>query len=81
MPHASSVERRQSDVHAALLERRVQDVENDGTETKSLLAKHVQECAAMQKKGLIIGCLILGWIVAHSPEAGKVFAFMIKIAP
>ncbi len=81
MPQSSSVDRRQSDITAALLAQKVDAVEKESNGTKGMLERHVSECAALQKKGLVLGCLILGWIVAHSPEATKVFAFMVKIAP
>ena len=75
----ASVDRRASDIAAALLAKRVDDVEREGNGTKDTLTKHVADCAAMQKKGLVIGCLILGWVVAHSPEASKIAALAVKV--
>ena len=79
MNSAASVDRRQSDIQAALLAQKVNALEKDGDGTKTMLEQHVEECAALHKKGLIVGCLILGWVVAHSPEASKVAAFVIKV--
>lgn len=79
MAASSSVDRRQSDIQLALLTQQVNAVEKDGSGTKDMLARHVNECAALQKKGIVVGCLILGWLVAHSPEAGKLLTVLEKV--
>lgn len=53
------------------LEPRVGSVED-------LLAKHVSECAAMQKKVLGVVIFLSGWTVAHSPEAASFIGEILK---
>ncbi len=53
------------------LEPRVENVE-------TLLTKHVSECAAMQKKVLVVVIFLSGWTVAHSPEAAALIGKILK---
>lgn len=66
--------RREADAVTSLISDRIDMVEESGNETRNLLAKHIAECATMQRKVLIIGCVTFGWLVAHSPEAAKIFS-------
>ncbi len=65
-------------IEAALLSARVHTVETATHHFGDQLAKHVNECAALQKRVLVIGCITLGWIVAHSPEGLKVVGKIVE---
>lgn len=49
--------------------------------TQSALTKHVDECAAIQKRVYGIVIFLAGWMVAHSPEAGKLFVKIAEVLP
>lgn len=49
--------------------------------TQSALTKHVDECAAIQKRVYGIVVFLAGWMVAHSPEAGKLFGKIAAVLP
>lgn len=55
----------------AAQEKRVDEVSNS-------LHKHVTECAVMQKRVLIVGCLTLGWVVGHAPETADIVKALFK---
>lgn len=60
----------------ALLNVRIDDalVRSDGVAES--LAEHVRDCAAIQRRVLIVACFILGWIIAHSSEAAKLMVLI-----
>lgn len=64
--------RRQDDTNLALLDARVGHMEASTATIGEQLTKHVTECAAMQKKVLLMVVFVAGWVVAHSPEGVKV---------
>lgn len=70
--------RRGDDVITALLTDRIDAVENDGKETRKALAKHVSECAAMQRKVMWGVIAVLGYTVAHGPEARAIAEMFMK---
>ena len=47
-------------------------------EVAKSLTTHVTECAAIQKKVLVVGSVTLGWIVGHSPEGVDLIKTVIK---
>lgn len=61
------------DKTADLLGYKIDALGVESNHTRVQLEKHVTECAVMQKKVLIVMVFLAGWIVAHSPEAGKLF--------
>lgn len=63
--------RRETDLFQ--LSSRVDRVEKGNNTIGEQLTKHVQECAANQKKVLLGVIGILLWTVTHSPEAVKLF--------
>lgn len=52
-----------------LIRDRIDTVEKSSNETRDLLASHVTECAAIQKRVLVLSACILTWEITHSPEA------------
>lgn len=58
---------------------RIGVLETKTEHVETLLHKHVSECAAMQKRVLVIGCCTLGWLVAHSPEVGKAALRLVEV--
>lgn len=72
MLHADQ-RRRQGDTVTGLLADRIDGVQRTADHTADQLTRHVQECAAIQKK-VLIGIVFVGtWVVGHSPEASKLF--------
>lgn len=70
--------RRTDDTTVALIDQRVAIVEADMETIGAQLTKHVTECAAMQKKVLGVVIFLLGWTMAHSPEAGNLIMKLVK---
>lgn len=62
-----------------VLENRADGLEGTAESIAKDLRRHVSECAAMQKRVLVIGCCTLGWLVAHSPEVGKAALRLIEV--
>lgn len=71
--------RRTDDTAVALIDQRVVMVEADIETIGAQLTKHVTECAAMQKKVLLMVVFVAGWIVAHSPEGIKVLGRVFSV--
>lgn len=63
-----------------LLRDRINTVADSAQETRDLLTTHVTECAAMQRKVLLLSACILTWMVAHSTEAGKLATLILETA-
>lgn len=78
-PLYSGPQRRDADTIITLLTDRIDKVGAQAVDTSSQLSQHITECAATQKKVLAVGCLIFGWLVAHSPEASKLAGVLVKI--
>lgn len=70
--------RRQDDTNLALLDARVGHMEVSTATIGEQLTKHVTECAAMQKKVLLMVVFVAGWVVAHSPEGVTVIAKVLR---
>ncbi len=45
------------------------------------LESHVKECAAIQKRVLVVGSLTLGWVVGHAPESISLFKKLLEVLP
>ena len=71
--------RRQSDLIMGALADRMDSSDRTVERVSDALEKHLAECSAMQKRVLGIACLILGWIVAHSPEASGIAKALFKV--
>ena len=63
-----------------LLRDRIDTVESSTKETRDLLASHVIECAAIQKRVLVLSACILTWQITHSPEADKAASSILDVA-
>lgn len=70
---------RQPDID--LLNYKVDTIGVQSHNTQTALTKHVDECAAIQKRVYGIVIFLAGWIVAHSPEAGKLFTKLVEVLP
>lgn len=46
--------------------------------TDGVLSDHVSMCGRLQKVQIVIGCVILLLIEAHSPEAGQLVGKVVK---
>ena len=65
------------DTETELLKARVKNVETASTTISDQLTKHVTECAAIQKRVLLMVVFVAGWVVAHSPEGITVLSKVI----
>ena len=61
------------------LDARLSVVEAEHGVTSLALQKHVSECAVLQKRVLVVGCLTLGWVVGTSPASSKIIGLLIKV--
>ena len=74
----SENERRQADREGGALVERMTTFEKQLGDNESAIARHVTECAAIQRKVLVVCSLILGWVIAHSPETMHLLEFLEK---
>lgn len=70
--------RRSDDTIVALLDQRVGQVETATSTIGQQLTKHVTECAAVQKKVLLMTVFLAGWVVAHSPEGLNIMGRVLR---
>jgi hypothetical protein len=69
---------RPNDAAIAVLQVEQKNISAKVESVSDAISRHVTECARLQKWVLGTLLFLAGWLVAHSPEAAKVFTKLLE---